>query len=106
MGGIGGAFSGAGAKNIKSIAPIYDDMTGRAAQGVKALITTAQKYGFGSKQMALVNNLYGKAIKEVVDQGVQKLFSKSVDKIIISTISIAVATPLINAGVNKLRSLL
>ena len=44
MGGIGGAISSAGAKNLKSIASIYDNMTGRAAQGFKALITTAQKY--------------------------------------------------------------
>ena len=30
MGGIGGAISGAGAKNLKTIASIYDNMTGRA----------------------------------------------------------------------------
>ena len=44
LGAVGGAISGAGAKNLRTLASIYDDMTGRTAQGVKALITAAQRY--------------------------------------------------------------
>ena len=95
LGGIGGAISGAGAKNLKTLANIYDGMTGRAATGFKALITTAQKYGFGSKQLSLVNNLYGKAIQTAVNQGIQKAFIGSSIKIASTTI----ATPLVSAFV-------
>ena len=95
LGGIGGAISGAGAKNLKTLANIYDGMTGRAATGFKALITTAQKYGFGSKQLSLVNNLYGKAIQTAVNQGIQKAFIGSSIKIVSTTI----ATPLVSAFV-------
>ena len=105
MGGIGGAISGAGAKNLKSIASIYDNMTGRAAQGFKALITTAQKYGLGSKQITLVNNLYGEAIQTAVNQGIKKAFIQGAVKINISTLGIALLTPLVNSGVNKVREL-
>ena len=94
LGGIGGAISGAGAKNLKTLASIYDDMTGRASQGVKALITAAQRYGFGSKQFALVNNLYGKAIQTAVNQGINKAFVGGTIKIIGTTIG----TPFISAG--------
>ena len=105
MGGIGGAISGAGAKNLKSIASIYDNMTGRAAQGFKALITTAQKYGLGSKQITLVNNLYGKAIQTAVNQGIKKAFIQGAVKINISTLGIALLTPLVNRGVSEIREL-
>ena len=94
LGGIGGAISGAGANNLKTLASIYDDMTGRASQGVKALITAAQRYGFGSKQFALVNNLYGKAIQTAVNQGINKAFVGGTIKIIGTTIG----TPFISAG--------
>ena len=92
LGGIGGAISGAGAKSLKTLASIYDDMTGRTAQGVKALITTAQRYGFGSKQFALVNNLYGKAIQTAVNQGINKAFVAGSMKIILTSF----ATPFIS----------
>jgi RHS repeat-associated protein len=96
LGGLGGAISGAGAKNLKTLASIYDDMTGRTAQGVKALITAAQRYGFGSKQFALVNNLYGKTIQTAVNQGIHKAFVGGAIKIIGTTI----ATPFISEGCN------
>ena len=58
-----GVFSGylskAGARNMKVIA---ENLDGRADQGVRALITTAQRYGVNSKQMVSVNRLYRKAI--------------------------------------------
>lgn len=97
LGGIGGAVSGAGAKNLSTLASIYDDMTGRAAQGVKALITAAQRYGFGSKQFALVNNLYGKAIQSAVNQGIKKAFVGATIKIIGTT----VANPFVSMGTNS-----
>ena len=96
LGGIGGAISGEGAKNLKTLATIYNKMTGRASQGVKALITAAQRYGFGSKQFALVNNLYGKAIQTAVNQGINKAFVGATIKIIATTI----CTPFISAGCN------
>ena len=98
LGAIGGAISGAGAKNLRTLASIYDDMTGRAAQGVKALITAAQRYGFGSKQYALVNNLYGKAIQTAVNQGIKKAFVGSTIKIIGTTI----VNPFVSMGSNSL----
>lgn len=98
LGAIGGVISGHGAKGLRTLASIYDDMTGRAAQGVKALITAAQRYGFGSKQYALVNNLYGKVIESTVNQGIHKAFVSSTIKIIGTTI----ATPFANAGINLL----
>ncbi|MBE6697036.1 MAG: RHS repeat-associated core domain-containing protein [Ruminococcaceae bacterium] len=98
LGGIGGAVSGAGAKNLSTIASIYDDMTGRAAQGVKALITAAQRYGFGSKQFALVNNLYGKAIQSAVNQGIKKAFVGATIKITATTI----ANPFVGMGINSI----
>lgn len=97
LGGIGGAVSGAGAKNLSTLASIYDDMTGRAAQGVKALITAAQRYGLGSKQFALVNNLYGKAIQSAVNQGIKKAFVGATIKIIDTT----VANPFVSMGTNS-----
>ena len=72
-------------------------MTGRAAQGVKALITAAQRYGFGSKQFALVNNLYGKAIQSAVNQGIKKAFVGATIKIIGTT----VANPFVSMGTNS-----
>ena len=96
LGGIGGAFSGQGAKNLKTLASIYDNMTGRSAQGVKALITAAQRYGFGCKQFALVNNLYGKAIQTTVNQEINKAFVGGT----IKSIGTTIGTPFISAGCN------
>ena len=101
LGAIGGAISGAGAKNLKTIASIYDNMTGRSAQGFKALITAAQKYGLGSKQITFVNNLYGKVIQTAVDQGIEKAFIKSVIKINFTIIGNLIATPLANERINE-----
>ena len=98
LGGIGGAVSGAGVKNLKTLSSIFDDMTGRSAQGVKALITAAQRYGFGSKQFVLVNNLYGKAIQAAVNQGIKKAFVDGTIKIIGTTI----ANPFVSAGSNSI----
>ena len=86
LGGLGGAISGEGAKSLKALAKIYDGMTGRAATGFKALITAAQRYGFGSKQLGLVNNLYGKAIHAAVNQGIKNTFVSSSRKIIATTV--------------------
>ncbi len=97
LGAIGGAISGAGAKNLRTLASIYDDMTGRAAQGVKALITAAQRYGFGSKQYALVNNLYGKDIQTAVNQGIKKAFVNAAIKIVGTTI----VNPFVSMGSNS-----
>ena len=85
LGGLGGAISGEGAKSLKALSKIYDGMTGRAATGFKALITAAQRYGLGSKQVGLVNNLYGKAIRSAVNQGIQKAFVTSARRIVFTT---------------------
>ena len=96
LGGLGGAISGEGAKSLKALSKIYDGMTGRAATGFKALITAAQRYGLGSKQLGLVNNLYGKAIQTAVNQGIHKAFVTSARNIMITTI----LTPVGSAGLD------
>ena len=96
LGGIGGAISGEGAKSLKALAKIYDGMTGRAATGFKALITAAQRYGLGSRQLGLVNNLYGKAIQAAVNEGVKKAFVSSSRKIIATTILTPGASTLVD----------
>ena len=96
LGGIGGAISGAGARNLKTLANIYDGMTGRAAQGFKALLTTSQRYGLGSKQLGLVNRLYGKAIQTAVNDGIHKVFVASTRKIVITVGLTPGASALIN----------
>ncbi len=97
FGAISGAVSGAGASNSKVLA---DNMTGKASQGVKALITSAQKYGMQSTQMQKVMNLYVKAIHACVQNTVNKVFTKSIIKIWLTTSSV----PLMQLGINKLKS--
>ena len=71
----GGLLSGAGARNAKSIA---ESLTGRADQGVRALATAAQKYGINSKQVGLVQNLYGSAIRTATEKIVNESFTKGI----------------------------
>ena len=78
LGGIAGAISGAGAKNLKNI---VNKLSGRASQGVKALITTTQRYGINSVQVGLVRNLYQRAINTATIAIVGKEFTKAVFKI-------------------------
>ncbi len=75
LGMIGGAFSGAGAKNSKMIA---GKMTGRASQGMKALITTAGKYGSGSRQLISVSNLYKGSINSAMKAISSKALNRSI----------------------------
>ena len=63
IGFLSGLISGAGARNMKAIAKSFE---GRALQGLKALVTTASRYGINSRQVALVNNLYRSAINSAV----------------------------------------
>ena len=98
LGGAGGAISGAGAKSISTAKTIYENMSGRAAQGVKALVTTVQKYGLGSKQLSLVQNLYKNAIQTALNQGTRQAFTQGVIKIGIYTATL----PVINYLVNKI----
>ena len=83
IGFITGIFTGAGARNAKVLA---DGMTGRAASGMKAVITTINRYGIDSSAYRNVMNLYGKAISESVQNTVNKAFTKSAFKIWGSTI--------------------
>ena len=63
IGFLSGLISGAGARNMKAIAK---SLEGRASQGLKALVTTASRYGINSRQVALVNNLYRSAINSAI----------------------------------------
>ena len=83
LGAISGGLTGAGASNGKVLA---DGMTGRAASGMKAVITTINRYGIDSSAYRNVMNLYGKAISESVQNTVNKAFTKSAFKIWGSTI--------------------
>lgn len=96
LGAISGAISGAGATNTKVLAK---NMTGRASQGIKAMATTAQRYGMKSVQMQNIMNLYGKAIHTCVQNTVNKEFTKSIIKIW----SAALLIPFAQLGVNKLK---
>ena len=63
-----------------------EGLTGRAASGMKAVITTINRYGIDSSAYRNVMNLYGKAISESVQNTVNKAFTKSAFKIWGSTI--------------------
>ena len=80
-----GATVGAGAKNTKMIA---GKMTGRASQGMKALITTAGKYGSDSRQLISVSNLYKGSINSAMKSISSKAFNRSIG--IISSVGILV----------------
>ena len=80
---IAGALSGAGASNGKVLA---NGMYGRASTGMKALITTINRYGMNSIEYRNILNLYGKAISTAVQNTINKAFTKSVIKIWGSTI--------------------
>ena len=95
LGVISGYLSKAGARNMKVIA---ENLDGRADQGVRALITTAQRYGANSKQMVSVNRLYRKAINTAINSIVTKNFTKSVITIWATTAS----SGLISLGLNRL----
>ena len=94
-----GVFSGylskAGARNMKVIA---ENLDGRADQGVRALITTAQRYGVNSKQMVSVNRLYRKAINTAINSIVTQKFTESTITIWATTAS----SGLISLGLNRL----
>ena len=94
LGVVSGLISGVGARNMKVIANRLD---GRADQGVRALITTAQRYGVNSKQMVAVNRLYRKAIDTAIGAIVTKSFTKSVIGIWCTT----AVSGLISLGLNK-----
>ena len=87
LGAVAGGLSGAGASNGKVLA---DGMTGRAASGMKAVITTVNRYGINSSAYRNVMRLYGKAISASVQNIVNKAFTKSVLKIWGSTIVIPI----------------
>ena len=87
LGAVAGGLSGAGASNGKVLA---DGMTGRAASGMKAVITTVNRYGINSSAYRNVMRLYGKAISASVQNTVNKAFTKSVLKIWGSTIVIPI----------------
>ena len=78
VGAVAGAFSGAGASNGKVLAK---GMTGRAETGMKALITTVNRYGANSAAFKNVMNLYRKAIATSVQNTINREFTKSVIKI-------------------------
>ena len=80
---ISGAISGAGASSADVLAK---NMSGRAESGVKALITTINRYGKNSTAYRNVMNLYGKAISASVQNTINNAFTKSVIKIWGSTI--------------------
>ena len=83
LGGAAGALSGAGASNGKVLA---QGMSGRASTGMKALITTVNRYGMNSIEYRNIINLYGKAISTAVQNTINKAFTASVIKIWGSTI--------------------
>lgn len=85
-------MSGAGASNGKVLA---DGMTGRAASGMKAVITTVNRYGINSSAYRNVVRLYGKAISASVQNTVNKAFTKSVLKICGSVIG----TPIVQFNI-------
>ena len=83
IGAITGIIGGAGASNGKVLAK---GMTGRAASGMKAVITTVNRYGINSTAYRNIMNLYGKAISASVQNTINNAFTKSVIKIGGSTI--------------------
>ena len=95
LGAAAGAFSGAGARNASSVA---GQLSGRANTGMKALITTAQRYGVDSKQMTLVNNLYRGAIKEGVSSVISSEFTRATKKIY----GTVILSPAVSTMVNRL----
>ena len=99
FGAVAGAISGAGASNGKVLA---NGMTGRAQIGMKAVITTVNKYGINSSAYKNVLNLYGKAIAVSVQNTINKEFTKSVIKIWAST----VVLPFAQWGANSLVQLI
>ena len=72
---LGLITGGAGASNGKVLAR---DMSGRAATGMKAVITTVVRYGKNSIQYKKIMNLYGKTIADTVQGIVNKNFTRSV----------------------------
>lgn len=72
---VTGAFGGAGATNAKTLA---QGMSGRAEAGMKALITTINKYGINSAAFKNVMNLYGKAIQASVQSTIRKQFVRGI----------------------------
>lgn len=61
-------------------------LTGRAASGMKAVITTINRYGIDSSAYRNVMNLYGKAISESAKNTINKVFIESAHIIWKSTI--------------------
>ena len=103
LGGVGGAISGAGARNASTVA---GQLSGRANTGVKALITTAQRYGVDSKQMTLVNNLYRGAIKEGVSSVISSEFRKAANKIYVTTVAVSAVSMGINLFIDYISNLI
>ena len=89
LGLLGGLISGAGARNLDNIAK---NLTGRASQGVKALITATQRFGVNSSQIGLVRNLYQGAINTATQAIVEKAFTQAILKINAMTI----VNPMVN----------
>ena len=97
LGGVGGAISGAGARHSSNIAK---NLSGRAESGMKALITTAERFGASSKQMKLVNNLYRAAINEGVKAAITKEFKSAAIRIC-ATVAFSPAVSFgMNLGIN------
>ena len=74
LGALAGRLSGAGASNGKVLA---DNLPKRAASGMKALITTINRYGMNSVEYRYIMNLYGKSISVAVQNIVNKNFTNS-----------------------------
>ena len=74
LGALAGFLSGAGASNGKVLA---DNLPKRAASGMKALITTVNRYGMNSVEYRYIMNLYGKSISVAVQNIVNKNFTNS-----------------------------
>ena len=75
LGGVSGALSGAGAQSLRTYRKICLNFTGKEDIAFKAWITTIAKYGYESKQMTLVKNLYQHTLRIAFEHGIEQSFT-------------------------------
>ena len=100
LGIIGGAISGRGAQNATAIA--NNNLNQEARNGIKALMTSATRYGIDSSAYRSTFNLWGKNVSTAIHGAISKNFTSSAVKIWLST----AGSSFVGTGLGKLSNVL
>ena len=100
LGIISGAISGRGAQNATAIA--NNNLNQEARNGIKALMTSATRYGINSSAYRSTFNLWGKTVSTAIHGAISKNFTSSAVKIWLSTAGLS----FVGTGLGKLSNVL